>query len=156
MKQFRYKHYNVETDSIPMGVDYKEPEVWAEEAPDSDYIDVTTEESYILYEKGRYIEREEQGHEYSNLMDARLVVLGNMIPNSGLSETVRNLIDEMLAPSRVLVSSGRWMSAKRQMSLVSESAELQGLIDAYSLPVDQEELIKEINDRIDLAILELY
>ena len=159
MKLWRYIHLSNDDKTIPLSQEYKKPFIWSEINPDEDYIEVVGEyyeNKLIELEKANYQERELQGKDYSNLMDARLIVLGKAIPNAELSNSVRALIDQMFHNARFQVSLGRWISAKREVEVVTENSTLQSLIETYDLPINQSALIQEVKDRINLAIEQLY
>lgn len=117
---------------------------------------ITDVNEVIYLQRELYKERRRQGLEYSDTMDARLIVLGNGIPNAVLSEQVRSILDIMFNNARYETSLGRWVSAKREIDIVQENETLEYLINTYSLPINQAGLIQEVKDRINLAIEELY
>ena len=156
MKKWKYTYYDEEAGQVPIDKPYKEPFIWSDTQPDADYVDVTTEEESIIYEAGNYPERRRQGVEFSDVMNARLVILGKGIADEELRGTVRKYLYEMFKHTRLEVFEGLWISAKREIEKVKPNPVLQSLVYQYDLPVNQEALIQEITARIDIAINDLY
>ena len=156
MYTWRYIGYDPESRRIKEGFEYKNPEIDSLTQPDEDYVNITTPELLIDKQVQKYPERERVGKEYSNFMDARLIILGESIPDENLSEAVRSEIDTLFTSTRFEISLGRWISARREVQLVQESEGLQMMIDTFSLPIDQKGLIQEVKDYIELQIENLY
>lgn len=144
---------------VPEGKN-KEAYSWngSEIEEDESYDDSPTMVQMIGNEKYRYREREDQGRNYSRIMDARLIILGKALGGGTLSKTVRNILDEMFDAARSHVHKGRWVSAKNEIDKVVISAELETIITTNGLDelIDQAGLIQEVKDRIDIAIESLY
>jgi len=155
-KLWRYKGYDPDSRRIKEGFEYKTPEIFISLQPDEDYEDVTTEEYLISREANKYSIRETIGKEYAGIMDARLIILGNLIPLPFLSEQVRSLIDTLFKGTRDYLYTGRWISARREIDKVVPDENLKTLISQFGLPINQELLIQEIKDYINLQIEELY
>ena len=156
MYTWRYIGYDPESRRIKEGFEYKNPEIDSLTQPDEDYVNITTPELLIDKQVQKYPERERVGKEYSNFMDARLIILGESIPDENLSEAVRSEIDTLFTSTRFEISLGRWISARREVQLVQESEGLQMMIDTFSFPIDQKGLIQEVKDYIELQIENLY
>lgn len=158
MKLFKYIHLLADGKSVPIDKPYKEPFVWSELNVLDQYIEVTgfELENYLIDKESKeYYERKKQGEEYSNIMNARLVLLRKKLPAS-LSGLVCSRIREITNSVRIELSAGLWFSAYDEAQGMQESEELQGIIDNYNLPINQAGLIQEIKDRINKAIAELY
>lgn len=159
MELYKYKYVEADGKTVLKPNVYKTPFIWSEEAPDNDYELASTEEksNYVIKtETSNYQERKRLGTEYSNIMDARLILLGKSIPDATLSELIRSEVDDLFNASRFQVSLGRWISAKREIYKVVPSSTLQHAIDTYSIPLDQDVLIQEVKNYIDQKVVELY
>jgi len=154
--KWKYIHYDESLGHVPIGVDYKEPYIWSPQSPGTDYENVTTEEEAISHEASMYEIRRSQGVYFSDIMNARLILIGQIIPDKILRKTVRSYVYDMFKLTRLEVFEGLWISAQREIEKVKPNPVLQALIDDNDLPIYQEELISEISSRIDLAIEELY
>ncbi len=123
---------------------------------------INQETELIAIEKEKYIDRKSEGEDYAETMDARLILMAANLNAAGVPlatcEDIRAELDGMFNGARFEVSFGRWISAKRVIDTVIPSPSLQTIVDTYGLGenIDQPEIIQEVVDRINLAILELY
>lgn len=118
------------------------------------------DEIQIVFESKKFDEREKQGKDYSKIMNARLVLLGNNLLASGiplpLVKTIKGYVYGITKNTRLEITEGLWYSAERAADLMAPNTDLQELIEQYSLPIDQTALINEIKVRIQKAITDLY
>jgi len=155
-QKWKYIYYDEENGHVPSNHPYKEPYIWSETQPESEYENVTTEADLVEKEAILYPERRSQGVIFSDIMNARLIVLGMGIPDKKLRSTVRKHLYKMFRKTRLEVFEGLWISAQREIDDVKPNPVLQSLIDQYELPVNQESLIEEIKTKIDEAVDALY
>ena len=158
MKLWKYIHLESDYKTVLRPHAFKTPIVWADNQPDSDYAELTGLElqAYLVdLEKSNYPARKASGSDYSDYMNARLVVLRKGLPEP-LKDVVCGYIYDMTNATRIEITEGLWISAKREADKMVPNASLQDLIDQHTLPINQENLIQEIKDKISTSIIELY
>lgn len=74
MKTYRYVHFDFEKNILPLGAEWKEPQVRANEAPDKDYYEVTDPDVLIPLEEDIYEESEIEGTSYVRKIASTLKV----------------------------------------------------------------------------------
>ena len=72
MNIYRYKNYNAEKQIVPIEFEYKEPEVFALEAPDKDYEEINDEDYLVNFLKEKYILNAENGSDYVYVITAKI------------------------------------------------------------------------------------
>ncbi len=114
----------------------------------------------ILFEAQKYNERRKQGREYSDMMNARLVLISKELQQGGVPDNiikeVRTRIINITHATRLEITEGLWKSALDRANEMVSDRELQAIIDSYQLPIDQNNLIIEIQQRCEKAVNELY
>ena len=86
MKVYRYKNYDFENNVLPLGFDWKEPEVYAVDAPDSDYEICNDEFCELKFLKEMYTERITDGQELNLERTAKgyIMLVGGTITSTQL------------------------------------------------------------------------
>jgi len=131
MKLWKYIHFSEITQSIPSDKPVKDPFVWSDTAPDSDYDDVTSNEALIGKIKSDYKKFEKDGKEYFEQIRADLVLLYKTGQKTNLEIFG---IESKLQQTIEKITRGDWMTASYEMSLVIVEAPLdQSLFDEINL-----------------------
>jgi hypothetical protein len=126
-KLWIYLYYSPITRTFEAGKPIKEPYVWAVNAPDADYSEVT--DNAVLMEKIKelYYKYEVDGLDYFRTIRAQLVLDYKQGTRSssdifGIETMLSKVIDRLV--------KGDWMSAQYEMSLVTVTPPLdQALYD---------------------------
>ena len=140
-KLWKYIHFSEITNSITEGQAIKEPFVWSETQPGSDYDDVTTTEHIIEKIKSDYTKFEVDGKKYFEEIRAGLVLLFK----SGQKTSADIFgIELMLEKTISKITRGDWMTALNELDQV-----------VVSSPLDQS-LYDEIHAHISNYILTNY
>ena len=132
-KLWKYIHFSEITNSITEGQAIKEPYVWSETQPESDYDDVTTTDAVINHIKTNYQKFEKDGKEYFEEIRAKLVLLyqtgqKTAIEIFQIENYLSNTIDKIIR--------GDWMTAENELSNVVVVAPLdQTLYDEIMLHI---------------------
>ena len=133
MKLWKYIHFSEITETIAAGKPIKEPFVWSETAPDSDYDDITTNEFIIERIKVGYKQYEKDGKDYFEEIRAKLVLLYQTQQKTAVEIFI---IESLLEQTINKIVRGDWMTASNALSNV-----------VVQEPLDQE-LYDEINNFI--------
>lgn len=72
MNIYRYINYDFEKDYLPVGFEQKEPQVFAESAPNKDYILYDNEDYLVSFLKEKYILNAENGSDYVYIITAKI------------------------------------------------------------------------------------
>ena len=72
MNIYRYINYDFEKDYLPTGFEQKEPQVFAETAPDEDYFLFDDEDYLVNFLKEKYIINAENGSDYVYIITAKI------------------------------------------------------------------------------------
>lgn len=165
MNLYKYIHVLADGKSVPIGKEYKTPFVWADKAPDEDYIQLEGEElaaKAIERHAKLYDTRRLEGKKYADVMNARLIVLGDTLLSLGITaeieKVIRTKIRRITEPARVQVSSGLWKSAQDEANDMEVDGELKLLVDEMGLGslINQEKLILDVRKKIDETVEKLY
>ncbi len=108
MKLFRYRNFNFEREILPLGAEWKEPQVFALEAPDEDYYEVVDPNILIPLQESSYEESETAGASYVRKIASTLKVyaqLGNITPEEA------SLYGNLTNPVSTELKKGWWHSA---------------------------------------------
>ena len=131
MKLWKYIYFNELTESFIGENEVKEPYVWSEIAPDSDYEDVTTTEAILSKIKRDYKTFEKHGNEYFEKIRADLVLLYKTGQKTDLEIFG---IEAKLQPVIEKIRRGDWLTASHEMTLVVVVAPLdQSLFDDINI-----------------------
>lgn len=120
-KLWIYIYFSPITKTFEAGKPIKEPYVWAINAPDSDYSEVTDDEVLLIHVKDLYYKYEVDGLDYFRTIRAKLVL--------DYKQGIRTNTDIFGIESMLkLVTSnlilGDWLSASYQMSLITPTPPL--------------------------------
>ena len=108
MNIYRYKNYDFENDILPIGFEWKEPQVFALESPgdeyelfeDQDYMDNFVAEKYLI--------NEENGRAYKHLISGRIT---NMVTSGVITAEESQVYSAQTKEVRDFLSEGYWHSA---------------------------------------------
>jgi hypothetical protein len=126
-KLWIYLYYSPITRTFEAGKPIKEPYVWAVNAPDADYSEVTDNAVLLEKIKEQYYKYEVDGLDYFRTIRAQLVLDYKQGTRSssdifGIETMLSKVIDRLV--------KGDWMSAQYEMSLVTVTPPLdQALYD---------------------------
>jgi len=105
---YRYKFYDFDLDMLPVGHEWKEPQVIAEEAPDADY-EVFEDQDYLdALVADKYKENEAAGKDYTYLVTAKIA---NMVSREEISIAEAEEYGILTFPVRGYLREGYWHSA---------------------------------------------
>jgi len=131
MKLWKYNFYSELTQEITEGQTIKEPFIWADNLPDSDYSDVTTTEKILNKIKKNYKTFEFDGKNYFEDIRAKLVL---SYQTGQKTEVEIFQIEALLNSTTDKIIRGDWLTAKNALESVVVSAPLdQSLYDEILL-----------------------
>lgn len=108
MNIYRYKKYNFEKNRLPVGLPWKEPQVFAMSAPDDDYEIFNDQEYMDNFVAEKYVINEEAGRKYKNLISAKI---SNMVTSGIITLEDANSYADSTEKTRHYLSEGYWHSA---------------------------------------------
>ncbi len=108
MNIYRYKNYDFENNILPIGFDWKEPEIFADRLPDSDYFLVTDQDILDKFVAEKYAINQEEGQTYKHLITARIT---NMVTNGTITAEQSQVYSLQTKEARDFLSEGYWHSA---------------------------------------------
>ena len=121
MRVYKHKDYDFEKGCFPLGVEWKEPEVFAESLNDPDYELCETDECDIEHLKNLYKKRIEDGEDLNLENTAKMY---KMVVDGGLSSVdLYTYTDGITIVSRFL-SKGYWHSAYTEMNSITPTSSL--------------------------------
>jgi len=131
MKLWKYIHFSEITQSIPDGMPIKEPFIWAETQPDSDYDDITSTQALLEKIVIEYKQYEKDGKAYFEKIRADLVLL---FKTNQKTDVDIFLIEQKLEGTINKIVRGDWMTALNTLNQVIVEAPLdQSLHDEIHL-----------------------
>jgi hypothetical protein len=130
MKLYRYKHFDFERNFLPLGVQWKEKQVFAINPPDEDYYEVTNEAILIPLQESSYEESEIAGASYVRKIASTLKVyaqLGNITPEEASG------YGAMTNPVSTELKKGWWHSAYYAHVLITPPDSLESFHEQIRL-----------------------
>lgn len=122
MKVYRYKYYDFVGGFLPLGYEWKEPELFLEYLNDSDYEECLEESCEIDHLKELYRKREVDGHELNleNTAIGYKLLISGSVPVSDL-ETYNNDIEHV----GFNLEKGYWHSAYLELDAYTPSLSVE-------------------------------
>lgn len=108
MNIYRYKHYDFIREFLPLGFEWKEPQVFALESPDEDYELFQDQEFMDNFVAEKYELNELEGRKYKNLISAKI---SNMVTMGLITIEQAETYGESTSVVRGFLSEGYWHSA---------------------------------------------
>ena len=107
MNIYRYKHYDFIKEFLPLGHEWKEPQVFGFEAPDEDYEIFQDQEFMDNFVAEKYELNELEGRKYKNLISAKI---SNMVTMGLITVEQAETYGESTSVVRGFLSEGYWLS----------------------------------------------
>jgi len=108
MNIYRYKHYDFEKDYLPLGFEWKEPQVFAFESPDEDYEIFQDQEWMDNFVAEKYVINEDEGRLYKHLISGKIT---NMVTSGIITSEESQIYSEKTKAVREFLNDGYWHSA---------------------------------------------
>ena len=124
MNVYRYKNANEDNQTVSIEFEYKEPIVFALEAPDEDYQLLEDQIYMDNFVAEKYAINQTEGQLYKHLISAKVT---NMVTNGTITAEQSQVYSETSKDVRLYLSEGYWHSAYYAHIQQTPSKEIQDL-----------------------------
>ena len=109
MNIYRYKNYDFENQFLPLGFEWKEPQIFSLEQPEDTDYELYEDQNYLdNFVAEKYAINQLEGQLYKHLISAKIT---NMVTNGTISSLQSQTYSEITKEARNFLSEGYWHSA---------------------------------------------